>query len=197
MSVPFPFRVAAGVLATGLDRLRTLPGDLPGITVSLAGHALRASMRVRQEIEELASRGDEVLAPITERPQEHPAWARFDDEEEGDAAGVAGSGEPDGEAGSGDVAASGGPAGGAAGDEYDEPARPSARAGSAAPGLPIADYETLRIGQLRARLHTLDAASLRLLLGHEESHQARPVFLTALQNRLTTLQTAPVGERRR
>ncbi len=84
ITLPLPVRIAAGVLATGLDRLRQLPQDLPTLPVTVAGQAVRASMRVQQEIAQLAGRGDELLSGITSRPTEHPAWARFDDED-GDA----------------------------------------------------------------------------------------------------------------
>ncbi len=82
VNVPFPFRVAAGAIAVGLDRLRTLPAELPALSVTLAGHAVRVSMRVQQELANLAARGEEVLSPLTDRPEEHPAWARFDDEDD-------------------------------------------------------------------------------------------------------------------
>src|SRR5690606_24598523 len=71
-----------GAIAVGLDRLRTLPAELPALSVTLAGHAVRASMRVQQELANLAARGEEVLSPLTDRPEEHPAWARFDDEDD-------------------------------------------------------------------------------------------------------------------
>lgn len=82
MNVPLPFRVAAGLLATGWEQLRKLPEDLPGTAVTLAGAAVRASMRVQQEIAELATRGDEVLAPLVSRPEENPPWAHFDEDDD-------------------------------------------------------------------------------------------------------------------
>jgi hypothetical protein len=81
ITLPLPVRVTAGLLATGWDTVRNLPGGLPALSVSIAGHAVRLSMRVQQEITQLAARGDEVLAVITSRPSEHPAWAQFDDED--------------------------------------------------------------------------------------------------------------------
>ena len=42
---PLPVRVVAGALATGFDRLRRVPQDLPGLSVTVAGQAGRASMR--------------------------------------------------------------------------------------------------------------------------------------------------------
>lgn len=97
ISLPLPVRVAAGLVATGWDTVRSLPGGLPALSVNVAGHAVRLSMRLQQEITQLAARGDELLAGITSRPSEHPTWARFD-EEDGTQAEA-----PDGPAGSDDV----------------------------------------------------------------------------------------------
>jgi len=85
ITLPIGVRVAVGVLGTAFDRLGKLPENLPAIGVSLVGQAFRTSLRVRQEIAELAVRGDELLAGITGGAQEHPAWATFD-EDDGDAA---------------------------------------------------------------------------------------------------------------
>lgn len=81
-TLPLGIRVAAGLLGTAIDRATKLPAELPSLAVSLAGQALRTSMRVQQELAELASRGDELLAPLTGRSQEHPAWATFDEDED-------------------------------------------------------------------------------------------------------------------
>ncbi len=81
-TLPLGIRVAAGLVATSFDHLVKLPGELPGLTVSFAGQLLRTSMRVRQEVAELASRGDELLAPLIGGAEEHPAWATFDEDED-------------------------------------------------------------------------------------------------------------------
>ncbi len=81
ITLPTPVRVAVGLVATGIDRLRSLPEDLPTIPVTLAGQAMRLSMRVQQEVAELATRGDQLLATVMGGPEENPEWARFDDEE--------------------------------------------------------------------------------------------------------------------
>ena len=81
-TLPFGIRIAAGVVGTTFDHLVRLPGELPGMTVSFAGQLLRTSMRVRQEVAELATRGDELLAPLVGRAEEHPAWATFDEDED-------------------------------------------------------------------------------------------------------------------
>jgi len=83
ITLPIGVRVAAGVLGTAFDRLGKLPENLPAIGVSLVGQAFRTSLRVRQEIAELAVRGDELLAGITGGAEEHPAWATFDEDDGG------------------------------------------------------------------------------------------------------------------
>ncbi len=80
-TLPMGVRVAAGLVGTTFDHLVKLPGELPGLTVSFAGQLLRTSMRLRQEIAELATRGDELLAPLVGGAEEHPAWATFDEDE--------------------------------------------------------------------------------------------------------------------
>ena len=113
ITLPLPVRVAAGLLVTGWDAVRALPQDLPALSVTVAGRVMRLTLRVQQEITELAGRGDELLSSLTSRPSEHPTWAHFDED---DAAG-------DGVAADdsdGDEAASDGPGGTDAGDVRDE-----------------------------------------------------------------------------
>ncbi len=81
ITLPLPLRVAAGILGTGLDRVRALPEDIPALPVSLVGNAMRLSMKLQQEIATLATRGDELLGGVIGAPQENPSWARFDDDE--------------------------------------------------------------------------------------------------------------------
>lgn len=180
MNVPLPFRVAAGVVAAGLDQLRRLPEELPGLPVALAGTAVRASLRVQQTITELATKGDELLGSWVNPPVENPSWARFDDDEPGDAADAAGP-----------VAASDGTASDDTGTAHDAAAHDAAPAASAAADS-VADaavdgYDELTISQLRARLRTLDAARIEALLDRERGGQQRAAFLTTLENRLTSL----------
>jgi hypothetical protein len=81
ITLPLPVRVAAGILATGIDLVKSLPDDIPAIPVTLVGNAMRLSMKVQQEIATLATRGDELLGGVIGAPQENPAWATFDDDE--------------------------------------------------------------------------------------------------------------------
>lgn len=84
ITFPFPVRVSVGLVAAGVEHLRSLPGDLPTMGVTVAGQAMRLSMRVQQELAELATRGDEVLTRFGGGPAEHPSWATFDEETDGD-----------------------------------------------------------------------------------------------------------------
>jgi hypothetical protein len=75
------------------------------------------------------------------------------------------------------------------------PARPpgpaasaGADAGSAEPdGLPVPGYDGLSIASLRARLRRLSPSDLRVLIGYERVHAARPDVLTMLERRLARL----------
>jgi hypothetical protein len=80
-SLPLPFRVAAGLAVTAVEHARDLPAKLAGLPVTVASQALQLSMRVQQQVTELAIKGDEVLAGL--RPvEETPAWATFDEDVE-------------------------------------------------------------------------------------------------------------------
>jgi hypothetical protein len=81
ITLPLPFRVAAGILGTGIDLVRSLPDDIPAIPVTLVGNAMKLSIKVQQEIATLATRGDELLGGVIGGAEEHPAWATFDDDE--------------------------------------------------------------------------------------------------------------------
>jgi hypothetical protein len=201
MNVPFPLRVAAGAIAVGLDRLRTLPTDLPAMSVSLAGHAVRASMRVQQELAQLAARGEEVLSPLTDRPEEHPAWAHFDDEDE-NVVGDRADDDPDddgadddpGEDRADNVGTDG--AADSASGEFAERASHLASTTAYSPIGAAADdlaalpgYDELSVAQLRARLRTLDQGAVAELLDYELGGRARAAFVTTLQNRLTSLRS--------
>ena len=81
ITLPLPFRVAAGILGTGIDLVRSLPDDIPAIPVTLVCNAMKLAMKVQQEIASLATRGDELLGGVIGGPEENPAWAKFDDDE--------------------------------------------------------------------------------------------------------------------
>ena len=91
ITLPTPLRVAAGIVASGIDLVRSLPEEIPALPVTLVGKAMQLSMKVQQEIADLATKGDEFLSGVLGGPQENPPWAQFDDEPPPTAAVAAGS----------------------------------------------------------------------------------------------------------
>ena len=80
ITLPTPLRVAAGIVASGIALVRSLPEEIPALPVTLVGKAMQLSMKVQQEIADLATKGDELLSGVLGGPQENPPWAQFDDE---------------------------------------------------------------------------------------------------------------------
>lgn len=77
--LPLPLRVAAGLVATAAEKAHELPRKVTGLPVTVVSQALQLSMRVQQQVTELAIRGDEVLSVL--RPvEETPEWATFDED---------------------------------------------------------------------------------------------------------------------
>lgn len=171
-SLPFPLRVAAGLLATGVESARRLPQDLPGLAVRAVGTVTKLALQVRTELTELAVRGDEVLAG-QQPAQEKPSWAQFDEDEPAPRTTAAR------------------PAGAPAATTARTAARRTAAgtAGGAAAGADavLPGYRELTLAQVRGHLRRLDAAAVTILLEAERSGDGRPAFLTLLGNRLATL----------
>src|SRR5215469_12183107 len=77
--LPLPVRVAAGLAVTAVDRARHLPEKLAELPVTMVSQALQLSMRLQQQVTELAIKGDDALS--TFRPvEESPKWATFDED---------------------------------------------------------------------------------------------------------------------
>lgn len=96
MPTPLPFlvRVAAGLVADAVATVRRLPEELPALPIELAGRVARVSLRVNQQLSELASKGDQALAglPFGGREDDMPErapWSRIDDEDDDPAVGPA------------------------------------------------------------------------------------------------------------
>lgn len=77
---PLPIRVAAGLATVTVEQTRQLPAQLLGLPLTVASQALQLSMRVQQQITELAIRGDETLS-AWQGAEDEPAWATFDEDE--------------------------------------------------------------------------------------------------------------------
>lgn len=176
--LPFPVRIAAGLVATAVEQARDLPRLVVEFPVTAVSQALQASMRVQQKVTELAIKGDRVLGTL--RPvEEKPSWATFDEDEPPtrNGAGRVTELRPLGRPTSAPVKPP------TFDDEADAPA-PAADAPepSALPG-----YAEMTIPQLRGRLRFLSLDDLRSLLAWEMAHGDRPPFVTMLTNRITTV----------
>lgn len=172
--LPLGVRVAAGLAATALEQARKLPQQLAGLPLTVVSEAMQLSMRVQQQVTELAIKGDDVLSGL--RPaEEEPAWATFDEDETPvtsartvTPATVVPSREP------------------LADDPWEEEERAIAEVPEFLP-----NYDELSIAQLRARLRNLGAEQLEELLRHEKAHAARPEFVGMLNRRIATVKAQP------
>jgi hypothetical protein len=173
-SLPFPVRVAAGLVVTAVEEVQALPRTIVGLPITAVSTVLQLSMRAQQVVTELAIKGDTALEGG--RPVEDaPSWARFDDDVDTRRAIEAPPLEQAATNGHARPRGAGAPAVGIAEDT------PSVTP-DALPG-----YESLTIAQLRARLRTLSVDDLTELLAWESSHADRPPFVTMLTNRIATL----------
>lgn len=197
-SLPLPLRVAAGLAATAVEQARELPARIAGLPVTVASQALQMSMRVQQQVTELAIKGDEVLAGL--RPvEETPAWATFDEDLDEDRYDMS-RGAPfdriaeddghdletfDDDAADADVD-------GAGIDPWTIEERALAEEtvhdvehGGGPAG--VANYDELSLPQLRARLRRFTVDELSALLEHERTHANRPAFVGMLTRRIATV----------
>src|SRR3954471_24934364 len=78
--LPLPVRIAAGLAVTAVERARLLPQQLAGLPVTVVSEALQLSMRLQQQVTELAIKGDDVLSGMRP-PEAEPEWATFDEDE--------------------------------------------------------------------------------------------------------------------
>jgi hypothetical protein len=181
--LPLPLRVAAGLAVTAVDRARHLPEKLAELPVTVVSQALQLSMRVQQQVTELAIKGDDALSSL--RPvEEKPEWATFDEDnlgEDHDGAPVWGESRNGARSKFDSVELTDD-------DEIDASEADSAEADDedeAPEALPI--YAELTLAQVRARLRRFDEDQLTELIGFEERHDNRPEFVGMLTRRLTTL----------
>ncbi|GAA4443849.1 lipid droplet-associated protein [Actinokineospora soli] len=174
-SLPLPLRVAAGLAMTAVERARDLPTTLAGLPVTVVSQALQVSMRLQQQVTELAIKGDEALAAL--RPvEETPEWATFDEDVED---------EPPARAAF-DLVDDDHP-----GDaDYDDPWTAEEEAIAEAPSAPpasVGNYDELSLPQLRARLRAFSVAELEELLAYERATENRPSFVGMLTRRIATV----------
>jgi hypothetical protein len=195
--LPFPVRIAAGLVATAVEQARDLPRLVVEFPVTAVSQALQASMRVQQKVTELAIKGDRVLGTL--RPvEEKPSWATFDED------------EPPARNGANAVTelrplarpvtapedlpplAEDVPADELVDEVEAEEVQAEASAESVDPEEPpvLAGYAEMSIPQLRGKLRFLSLDDLRSLLAWELAHGERPPFVTMLTNRITAVQEA-------
>ncbi|NYH80180.1 hypothetical protein FHR84_003529 [Actinopolyspora biskrensis] len=172
-SFPLPIRVAAGLASTAVEQTRRLPDCLIGLPVTVTSQALQLTMRVQQQVTELAIKGDDLLAEFR-RTEQQPEWARFDEDEQ------AGRAQPP-------ASSSDRPTGGTV-DAAGSGARSTPRTGGdddVSDLLP--GYEDMTLPQLRGKLRRLSLTDLNRLLRYERGHSRRPDFLQMLSNRINNL----------
>jgi hypothetical protein len=216
-SLPLPIRVAAGLAVTAVEQARSLPAKLAGLPVTVASQALQVSMRVQQQVTELAIRGDEVLASL--RPVEDtPEWATFDEDVQDDGFDLSKptpfdsafdrvDDEPERRNGhhsvSGETFATPDPwtqeelalaeeTGAHEDSGYDIGYEPDegtdGDGGDDDRPLPEASgYDELSLPQLRARLRRFSADELAELLDYERAHGNRPSYVGMLTRRIATV----------
>lgn len=187
-SLPLPLRVVAGLAATAVEHARDLPAKLAGLPVTVASQALQMSMRVQQQVTELAIKGDEVLAGL--RPlEEAPEWATFDedvDETRYDLTHPSAFDQV-----TEDVSVNGHGADPwsleehALAEEVAAEVEPEFDAASGPAG--VNGYDELSLPQLRARLRKFTVDELTELLDYERANANRPAFVGMLTRRIATV----------
>jgi hypothetical protein len=197
-------RVAAGLAVTAVEQARTLPAKIAGLPVTVASQALQVSMRVQQQVTELAIRGDEVLAGL--RPvEETPEWATFDEDLEDNNGDRYDFSRPSAfdRVTDDDVDNSGdhvpeppaeqdlnGSNGFHAPDPWaaEESALAAESEAHAEPSIVEAEnYDDLSLPQLRARLRRFTVTQLTELLDYERANANRPSFVGMLTRRIATV----------
>lgn len=195
--LPLPLRVAVGLAVTAAEHARDLPKQVLGLPVTVLSQVMQLSMRLQQQLTELAIKGDEALS--TFRPvEETPSWATFDEDLTPTASDNGHRAErvPDQrdpweqeERALAEDHTEG---------EFDTAAR--AGAGSAAEAdlseatpIGLANYDELTLPQLRARLRRFSLAQLEELLAYERAHANRPSFVGMLTRRIGNMQRLAEG----
>jgi len=187
-SLPFPVRVAAGLVVTAVEEARDLPRTVVGLPITAVSRVLQLGMRAQQVVTELAIKGDTALDGM--RPiEEAPSWARFDDDLPDDLpealpSGYDSYGVDDISPRQSDLEATPARTNGHARalGVVGEAGETSSVTPDALPG-----YETMTIAQLRGKLRALSVEQVAELLEWETAHADRPPFVTMLSNRIATL----------
>lgn len=180
--LPPPVRAGIGLVAAGVDQAKRLPtrvslGDIAGLPIRVLANVAAAREAVERTYEELANRGETVVArwrnqPLPRQTATTPAPAAATKPARAAAPTATATMTPDVTSAPLDMK-----------DVVDVTA--------ATPGailahddLPLADYDHLTLGSLRARLPKLDPIALVQLRDYERAHANRLPVLTLLENRI-------------
>ncbi|WNV82359.1 lipid droplet-associated protein [Umezawaea sp. Da 62-37] len=174
--LPLPVRIAAGLAVTAVERARLLPQQLAGLPVTVVSEALQLSMRLQQQVTELAIKGDDVLSGMRP-PEEEPEWATFDEDESTLVTPVPVRVAPVETPEETPV--------------DDDPWTEEERAIAAEPPAALPVYDELSLPKLRARLRVLSVEDLEELLAYERAHDDRPQFTGMLNRRIATVRAQP------
>ncbi|WP_067534356.1 lipid droplet-associated protein [Nocardia crassostreae] len=79
---PFLARVAAGAAVYALEETRRLPTTAINFPITAISQMLQTTMHVQQFVTSLALKGDAVFDRLLNQPEEQPAWATFDEDED-------------------------------------------------------------------------------------------------------------------
>lgn len=186
--LPLPLRVATGLAVTVAERARDLPKQLLGLPVTVLSQVLQLTMRVQQQVTELAIKGDEALGAL-HPAEETPSWATFDEDirrpatENGHRAEASVNDRDPWEQEERALAED------HTEGEFDSTAGPEAAAGP----VGLANYDELTLPQLRARLRRFSLDQLEELLAYERSHANRPSFVGMFTRRIGNVQRLAKG----
>jgi hypothetical protein len=199
--LPFGLRVAAGLTITAAEGAKDLPAKLAGFPITVVSEALQLSMRLQQQLTELAIKGDEALSGL--RPVEQaPSWATFDEDlldAELTDSDLLDPKWDENETDYGDLIDLSSARSRSTVDpwlqeqralaeehepgEFDTPA-------TVEPPPAFPSYPELSLAQLRARLRRFSETELNELLAYERATQARQDFVRMLVNRIETVRAA-------
>ncbi|GAA5126875.1 lipid droplet-associated protein [Haloechinothrix salitolerans] len=209
--LPLPIRLAAGIAVSAKERAQDLPKQLSGLPVTVASQVLQLSMRVQQQVTELAIKGEAALSGL-QPVEETPSWATFDEDvDEREELYPTGFDEPDvavppprGQLNGRLPGASLRSSRFDTADEPEQEADPWSREADAlavreaeterdeageqvSPPSWLPDYDELSLPQVRARLRRFTREQLVELLAYERATANRPSFTGMLERRIDTV----------
>ncbi|MPY79339.1 MAG: lipid droplet-associated protein [Actinophytocola sp.] len=215
--LPLPIRLAAGIAVSAKEHARDLPKQLTGLPVTVASQVLQLSMRVQQQVTELAIKGESALSGL-QPVEKTPSWATFDEDiDERDELYPTGFGELDMPVPPPRNELNGRLPGAflqsSRFDTADEPEQeddPWSREADAlaereaetereeaaeqvSPPSWLPEYDSLSLPQVRARLRRFTREQLVELLAYERAAADRPSFTGMLERRIDTVTKASEG----